>query len=230
MAIPTIERPGLGVRVPMIRPSRAMTSVATADLWAEPRADSELVERSRARVVAVLRAALRDEPDASSAHRPAPVGSPLLCGRREGDWIEIPSGWVALADAVDPDDLPRRAPTADELVATAAAFLGTPYRWAGTSGGGIDCSPFVQQVYRLSGGGLDRDADQQAREGRAVSAARPGDLLFFGAERVTHVALATGKRHFIHAPQQGAVVERSALSAGRAPRAIRRYLPDVSPA
>jgi len=273
----------VGVRVPMVRPQRVMTSVATADLRAEPRADSELVdqshygerlailgaqgewrwvqgedhyfgwiaraairevvERSEERLVAVVRAAVRDEPDALSPSTGLlPVGSSLRPSRREGGWIEIPLGWVALGDTVDPDDLPRRAPTADDLIATAEAFLQAPYRWGGTTGGGIDCSGFVQQVYRLNGVGLDRDADQQAMEGRAVplrgirsgselrmrSAARPGDLLFFGAERVTHVALATGEREFIHAPGTGGFVERSRLSAERVPRAIRRYLMDVS--
>jgi cell wall-associated NlpC family hydrolase len=81
-------------------------------------------------------------------------------------------------------------------------------------------------VYRLNGVGLDRDADQQAVEGRAVTATRPGDLLFFGDERITHTAIATGEREFLHAPQSGAIVERSTLTPARNVRAIRRYLPD----
>jgi len=53
-----------------------------------------------------------------------------------------------------------------------------------------------------------------------------GDLIFFGEERITHVALATGERAFIHAPQRGAKVEHGALpAAGRTVRAVRRYLP-----
>ena len=59
-----------------------------------------------------------------------------------------------------------------------------------------------------------------------MNAARPGDLFFFGDERVTHTAIATGEREFLHAPQSGAVVERAALSPARNLRAIRRYLPD----
>jgi cell wall-associated NlpC family hydrolase len=45
--------------------------------------------------------------------------------------------------------------------------------------------------------GLDRDADQQAMEGRSVNAARPGDLFFFGDEHITHTAIATGEREFL---------------------------------
>jgi cell wall-associated NlpC family hydrolase len=64
--------------------------------------------------------------------------------------------------------------------------------------------------------------------GRRVEKARAGDLMFFGAELVTHVALATSATEFIHAPMKGAVVERGALGGDRKLRGIRRYLPDVS--
>jgi len=72
--------------------------------------------------------------------------------------------------------------------------------------------------------GLDRDADQQALGGRPVDRAHPDDLFFCGVGRVTHTAIATGERTFIHAPRAGAAVQRGEL-AGPAPlRAIRRYL------
>src|SRR5437899_3011111 len=81
-------------------------------------------------------------------------------------------------------------------------------RWAPDLGGGctpqgLDCSGFVQLVYRLHGMGLPRDADQQALagapvaiEGDARAELAPGDALFFGAaeerERIVHVGLALG--------------------------------------
>jgi cell wall-associated NlpC family hydrolase len=86
----------------------------------------------------------------------------------------------------------------------------------------------VQQVYRLNGVALPRDANQQAMLGRKVEEARAGDLMFFGDESVTHVALATGSTEFIHAPMKGGVVERGRLGGDRQLRGIRRYLPDVS--
>jgi cell wall-associated NlpC family hydrolase len=135
-------------------------------------------------------------------------------------------GYVALANAVEVADVPHRPPTAHDLIATAEAFLGVPYLWGGTTAIGLDCSGFVEQVYRLNGIRLDRDADQQATEGREVGVPQPGDLIFFGAKSVTHVALATGERTFLHAPQTGAFVERSELSPARNVLAIRRYLPD----
>ena len=59
----------------------------------------------------------------------------------------------------------------------------------------------------------------------AVDVARPGDLFFFGSERVTHTAIATGERTFIHAPQSGKTVQRGELVDAARLRAIRRYLP-----
>ena len=151
-----------------------------------------------------------------------------------GEWLEFGpcptaksgTGFIALRDVTSVLDLPHRSPTAADLVATARAFLGTPYLWGGTSGHGIDCSGLVQQVYRLNGVGLDRDADQQALEGRPVTTPVPGDLLFFGSPAVTHVALSLGAADFIHAPLRGGFVEERTIAADRTPVAIRRYLLD----
>ncbi|TMG41787.1 MAG: NlpC/P60 family protein [Chloroflexi bacterium] len=165
-----------------------------------------------------------------------PAGARLseLASGDAGDWLVLSwrrgkgfrRGYVAAADTAPLDDLPRRPPTPADLLATAQAFIGSRYVWGGTTERGLDCSGFVQQVYRLNGVGLPRDADQQAVFGRPVERASPGDLFFFGAERVTHVALATSESEFLHAPQSGAVVERGKLGPERRLRTIRRYLPE----
>jgi cell wall-associated NlpC family hydrolase len=136
-------------------------------------------------------------------------------------------GYLALADVAQDDQLPHRHPVPADLLRTAEAFLGIPYLWGGTTALGIDCSGFVQQVYRLNGVALPRDADQQAMLGRRVDEARAGDLFFFGAESVTHVALATGPNDFIHAPMKGGLVAHGRLGGDRKLRGIRRYLADV---
>ena len=253
-------------RVPMVRPRQVAPIAALADLRAEPRDESELVDQSSygewltvlgergdwlwvqgddhyfgwiartatsplqigsRQVVGVLRAEVRAEPDPSLPPVALlPAGTVLMPRRREGEWAEMALGWVRLADLMLPSDLPERAPTADDLIATARAFLGTPYLWGGTSGGGIDCSGLVQQVYRLNGVGLDRDADQQATLGRPVTTPVAGDLLFFGSPAVTHVALSLGADDFLHAPMRGGFVEERKIGPDRAPVAIRRYLVD----
>jgi cell wall-associated NlpC family hydrolase len=193
------------------------------------------------RIVGVAIAPIHREPDkASEVIGYLPAGTTLATRQLpeppEG-WSWIPSAflegtagataaYVSLDDAVSVADLPHRPPTADDLIATADAFLGVPYLWGGTTGLGIDCSGYVQQVYRLNGIRLDRDAQQQAMEGRAVKVPAPGDLIFFGEQgAVTHVALATGERTFLNAPERGKKVERGELSDGRTVLAIRRYLP-----
>jgi cell wall-associated NlpC family hydrolase len=202
------------------------------------------------RLVGLSLAPIRRERDAASdivGWLPAGTQLPLYQpGEDLGAWARIhiaheertlPGaliGYVSHDDTVRTDDLPHRPPTADDLLTTAEAFLGVPYLWGGTTALGMDCSGFVQQVYRLNGIRLDRDADQQATEGRQVESPRAGDLLFFssrgdpfGEPRITHVALATGERTFLHTPQRGGAVERGELSGERVPKAIRRYLAEA---
>ncbi len=61
-------------------------------------------------------------------------------------------------------------------------YLGIPYVWGGTSGTrGLDCSGFVQLVYKELGYNLPRVSRDQAKYGLLVSRQEllPGDLLFF---------------------------------------------------
>jgi gamma-D-glutamyl-L-lysine dipeptidyl-peptidase len=200
-------------------------------------------------IVAVLLADVHER-----ASRDSPVIERLPAGTRppqiftaarageahvQPEWGEVPirsevggprarSGFLAVADTTRGGEVASRYPTADDYLKTAESFIGVPYLWGGTTALGLDCSGFVQQVYRLNGVALPRDADQQAVLGRMVDEARAGDLMFFGAESVTHVALATSAIEFIHAPMTGGVVERSRLGGDRKLRGIRRYLPDVS--
>lgn len=177
-------------------------------------------------LVAVLAAEVRPRPGVAPGGAYLPAGARVTVLRREGEWVECAAGWLPAAALVEADRLPHRPPAADDLIATALPFLGTPYLWGGTSGEGIDCSGLVQQVYRLNGVGLDRDADQQALAGRPVDTPAAGDLLFFGEPRVTHVALSLGGDEFIHAPLRGGFVERRRSGPDRTPIAVRRYLPD----
>jgi len=150
------------------------------------------------------------------------------------EWAQVPLrgetprlGFLAVADTTRTGEVAARPPIADDYLKTAESFIGVPYLWGGTTALGLDCSGFVQQVYRLNGVALPRDADQQAMLGRRVEKARAGDLMFFGAESVTHVALATSAAEFIHAPMKGGVVEHSRLGGDRKLLGIRRYLPEL---
>lgn len=94
--------------------------------------------------------------------------------------------------------------TTEELVSFARSYLNVPYLWGGRSSFGIDCSGFSQQVYKLAGYKLLRDASQQATQGEVVGflqESQTGDLAFFDNEegRITHVGILLDAETIIHA-------------------------------
>jgi cell wall-associated NlpC family hydrolase len=74
-------------------------------------------------------------------------------------------------------------PYAPELIALARTWIGTRYVFGGCSPSGIDCSCFVQTVFRSVGIGLPRTSQLQynATVGRGLGTGDPvpGDLVFF---------------------------------------------------
>ncbi len=94
---------------------------------------------------------------------------------------------------------------ADAIEETVAeSFLGVKYRRGGTNvKTGLDCSAYVQKVFRMVGTDLPRTAREQFGVGREVArdALRAGDLVFFKrsqAKRPAHVGLYIGNDRFIH--------------------------------
>ena len=87
---------------------------------------------------------------------------------------------------------------------TAMKYRNAPYQWGGKSPFGIDCSGLTQQVFRICGYRLLRDAWQQYQQGESVSSldsALPGDLLFFNQDggRIGHVGILLEDGNLIHA-------------------------------
>lgn len=96
------------------------------------------------------------------------------------------------------------ATRSNDLLKTAQEYMHTPYLWGGKSIFGIDCSGFVQQVFKSAHDlKLPRDAYQQADHGQLIhfDETQEGDLAFFENEsgRITHVGILTGDGHIIHA-------------------------------
>ena len=84
------------------------------------------------------------------------------------------------------------------IQSTANSYLGTPYRWGGSSRSGLDCSGFTQLVYSQHGISLPRNSRAQYAATKRVSNPAPGDLIFFGnGGRVTHVGIYAGGGQFI---------------------------------
>ena len=97
-------------------------------------------------------------------------------------------------------------------VRIAAEQLGAPYRYAGMSPSGFDCSGLVAYVYGKLGVDLPHNAAAQYAYGRPVSRSelRPGDLVFFHG--LGHVGLYIGRGKIIHSPQSGERVEIQSLA------------------
>lgn len=94
-----------------------------------------------------------------------------------------------------------------QLIEEAMLYLNAPYFWGGRTPFGIDCSGFVQMVYKLQGLKLMRDASQQASQGEIISLlaeAEPGDLAFFDdfEGKITHVGMIIDPSHIIHCSGQ----------------------------
>ena len=133
-----------------------------------------------------------------------------------------------VAAARRPVDFPADGAAAAE---TARRWLGAPYLWGGVTMGGVDCSGFVQAIWKLHGRMIPRDSDQQSRHGELVDPGpefenlQPGDLCFFAEEpgRVTHVVMSTGGPDIIHASLGNGGVARNNLMGRRSyERELRR--------
>ncbi|MHB8867607.1 MAG: C40 family peptidase [Thermoleophilia bacterium] len=113
----------------------------------------------------------------------------------------------------------------NQLVETAATYLGVPYVWGGEHPSrGLDCSGLMLYVYRQHGVVLPHYSGYQAQMGVAVARAdiMPGDLIAFGTP-VHHVGMYVGDGLFIHAPRTGDVVKLTPLSTRRDINTIRRF-------
>ena len=85
----------------------------------------------------------------------------------------------------------------------AKQYLGIPYKYGGSGKDGMDCSAFVQIVYKKLHIHLPRTTRGQINRGKPVrlSQLKPGDLVFFEAhgKRPAHVGIYIGNNKFIHA-------------------------------
>ena len=116
----------------------------------------------------------------------------------------------ALSD--EPSLLERYTTGAKDLVLKGLELVGIHYRLGGTDPeSGLDCSGFVQLVYRESVGKLlPRTAREQSEVGNVVdrNELKPGDLVFFNTMRraFSHVGIYLGDNRFLHAPRTGSEI------------------------
>ena len=129
-------------------------------------------------------------------------------GFRQAEPAVIPASYATSAVASD---------WGDRLVSRAMKYLGTPYRYGGTSPSGFDCSGFVYYLYgAVFGQSIPRMPHDMAREGTPVARSdlKRGDLVFFGYRGTfTHVGIYAGNGQFVHATHRGSPVQVTPLDA-----------------
>lgn len=100
------------------------------------------------------------------------------------------------------------------FVKVATGYIGAPYRFGGSSLKGIDCSSFVQKIYRIFDIQLPRNAAQQSKVGISISRENltQGDLVFFHTKRsLGHVGIYIGNNEFVHASSKSKGVRIDSL-------------------
>lgn len=108
--------------------------------------------------------------------------------------------WASKSTAYGPDVSDLRVSICDY----AKKWIGTKYVWGGNSlTKGIDCSGFVQQVYKNFGYTTPRVSRDMARTYTKISIneLKPGDLVFYGNAStgyINHVAIYIGNGQIIH--------------------------------
>lgn len=140
----------------------------------------------------------------------------------------------SLADLMEPDpgeqvvldSNPELKTDNVKLLKTAAyGFLGTRYRFGGNTRNGLDCSAFVQQVFRELDINLPRSAREQFEIGSQVPQGdlKKGDLVFFRtyAPYASHVGIYLGQNKMIHASSSNRQVVVSSMNT---PYYRSRYL------
>lgn len=91
-------------------------------------------------------------------------------------------------------------------------WYGVPYRFGGTTKGGIDCSAFVQELY---GEVYQKDVKRTSREQfatskivKSIQELEEGDLVFFKIRTrdISHVGVYLGDGKFVHASRSRGVI------------------------
>lgn len=108
------------------------------------------------------------------------------------------------------------------MIACAEQQLGDPYVWGAKGPDSFDCSGLAYYCMKMAGASVSRSnaASYAARSGwtliEDINDLKAGDLIFFksdDSDRVSHVAICTGGKSFIHASSSKGCVCRSSIGS-----------------
>ena len=166
-------------------------------------------ERLSARALTVFRE--NEGPGEVTVLRAAANPAGLIDLNELPDWARNPQ---------NPITFPAYVPLRDSLLAEAAKWQGTPYKWAGEKPStGFDCSGFVLYVMRTQGYDFLHGTAYLKDLGWVISEAeaQPGDFVFFGYRdeqgnpHVNHMGMlyevGEGQRKVIHSVSRGVVID-----------------------
>lgn len=178
---------------------------------------------------------LRAAPTTDSAKLATlPSGAILPLKAMEGGWFKTEyngvEGYVSGEYILAVDANGKRADNAaasaapselaEQIVAYAKQFLGTPYVYGASGPNSFDCSGFTSYVYKNFGYSLNRSAAGQLSNGAAVdlSNIQVGDIICWKAygssKAATHVGIYIGNGQYIHASTTGSTVRINDMDYG----------------
>ncbi len=137
------------------------------------------------------------KPSATPAEKRLASNSASLSGAEEGAACPAPT------EEQEPTLLSSSEADPERLAKTIGKLRALPYRFGGNGRSGIDCSGFVQRVYREFAIDLPRSAREQYSLGAPVerNQLQQGDLVFFRtyAKYPSHVGIYLGDNKMVHA-------------------------------
>ncbi len=126
--------------------------------------------------------------------------------RRDVWVIRHVDGKVGAVDKKDVWEIHRKVEDFHQsIIDCGREFIGNPYVWGGRCSKDLDCSGFVNLLYRIHGKEIPRDSHDQFLKGTPCKSDElvPGDLVFMASEkkphRMNHVMIYTGEGRLLEA-------------------------------